>query len=712
MNVKNSLKLLVVLSLLAFSTAVAAQPVSSFHVFVEKQASNYFFSVQGENVASTRVEVLGLNGRPIFDSGWILGQTVAWPLMTLNGQPAANGVYLYAISVRDQQGKEQRKLGKLAIVQGLKLLLSTPDVDDLVQVQPMASGAQWKERLAKDGQDNFRILRNGAALLTLDSSSRLTVAQLCLAGDCRNVWPAGGGPTLAWLLSGNAGTTAGTNFLGTTDNVALELKVNSQRALRIEPGSTPNLIEGFSGNFAGAGVVGAAIGGGGANGTNNRVLDDFSTIGGGLNNQAGDGNGSTADHELATVGGGAGNQATGNNSTVGGGLGNTASGGFSTIPGGMFNTALGDFSFAAGRRAKANNQGSFVWADNSVDADFASTADNQFLIRASKVGIGTTTPGYKLDVNGVGRFQGLEGGASSGAGVEIQYGNVGGATRGIVFAFDRSAGAPRDLLLNHPGGNVGIGTTSPSAGLTVRDVNPSALNFVFRIEDSTGAQLFAVDDIGRAGTKSGFTVGAFAPATTTHVCRTTAPPSGPGILAECSSAAEYVPTVEDSNGYPETGDLVRVLPSVKNPFGDKHSPFVVTKTSKPCDSDLLGFLLKPELGADGPKLNEHYRPLAIFGYFPAKVTMENGTIKRGDPITSSSKPGYGMKATQACKIIGYALEDADREGTIQIFAHLSESAAPEVTALRAQVQELHQQLQQVLSQLDAIKAKVGSTPIK
>ena len=71
-------------------------------------------------------------------------------------------------------------------------------------------------------------------------------------------------------------------------------------------------------------------------------------------------------------------------------------------------------------------------------------------------------------------------------------------------------------------------------------------------------------------------------------------------------------------------------------------------------------------------MNDEYLPLAISGYFPAKVSMENGAIRRGDPITPSSKSGYGMKAAGACKIIGYALEDADGDGAIQVFAHLSE----------------------------------------
>src|SRR6266581_7734301 len=41
--------------------------------------------------------------------------------------------------------------------------------------------------------------------------------------------------TNAWRLDGNNATTAGTHFLGTTDNQPLELQVNSTRALRIEP---------------------------------------------------------------------------------------------------------------------------------------------------------------------------------------------------------------------------------------------------------------------------------------------------------------------------------------------------------------------------------------------------------------------------------------------------------------------------------------------
>ena len=76
------------------------------------------------------------------------------------------------------------------------------------------------------------------------------------------------------------------------------------------------------------------------------------------------------------------NTASGNDAAVGGGVFNDASGLRSAIPGGQYNVADGSYSLAAGRKAKANHDGAFVWAD-ATDADFASTQTNQFAVRAS-----------------------------------------------------------------------------------------------------------------------------------------------------------------------------------------------------------------------------------------------------------------------------------------------------------------------------------------
>jgi hypothetical protein len=173
-----------------------------------------------------------------------------------------------------------------------------------------------------------------------------------------------------WSLTGNAGTTAGTNFLGTTDDEPLELHVNSERALRIEPtdpevtddGNTiadaPNLIGGFSGNSVADGVLGATIGGGGLKSFENKVTDDFGTIGGGSENIAsnystiGGGLNNTGDGVISTVGGGQANTASGIASTVSGGgedeAGNTASGDWSTVGGGIANEASGQDSTVGG----------------------------------------------------------------------------------------------------------------------------------------------------------------------------------------------------------------------------------------------------------------------------------------------------------------------------------------------------------------------------
>ena len=86
---------------------------------------------------------------------------------------------------------------------------------------------------------------------------------------------------------------------------------------------------------------------------------------------------------------------------------NTASGTAATAPGGAHNAAAGNYSLAAGRRAQANHNGTFVWAD-SADADFASTGDDQFLIRASGgVGIGTNDPQAMLHVGGTAGVDGI-----------------------------------------------------------------------------------------------------------------------------------------------------------------------------------------------------------------------------------------------------------------------------------------------------------------
>lgn len=225
------------------------------------------------------------------------------------------------------------------------------------------------ENLDVAGRVRVRTLNSGSP------SDDLVVADS--SGVLRKVPQSSIGVGNAWLLTGNAAVPG--NFLGTTVNVPLEVRVNNSRALLIEDNfKAPNMIGGSPANSVIAGVGGATIGGGGfagQAGNGNTVTGDFGTVSGGRKNEAGN---------LGAVAGGFVNIASGVNSAVGGGGSNTASGPSATVPGGSVNTAAGNVSFAAGCQAQALHNGAFVWADVAgCGTPFPSTKADQFNIRAS-----------------------------------------------------------------------------------------------------------------------------------------------------------------------------------------------------------------------------------------------------------------------------------------------------------------------------------------
>ena len=254
----------------------------------------------------------------------------------------------------------------------------------------------------------------------------------------------GGNGGTYWSTAGNAGTTPNTDYIGTSDNQALEIRVDGSRILRLEPSAyAPNILAGHYSNSLTAGVYGATLAGGGQALYPNRITDSGGTVGGGVMNQAGDGAGAADDQRFATVGGGEGNTASGYASTVGGGAGNTAEGGSSavgggsgntaggtvatvaggegntsagiaaavaggqentssgdhaaigggylnqadglaaTVPGGRDNSAAGDYSFAAGRHSRANAPGCFVWADTATTKELACDSADRWVARTS-----------------------------------------------------------------------------------------------------------------------------------------------------------------------------------------------------------------------------------------------------------------------------------------------------------------------------------------
>lgn len=195
-----------------------------------------------------------------------------------------------------------------------------------------------------------------------------------------------------WKLGGNAGTTPGTNFLGTTDNTALELKVNGQRALRLEPTAgglpgapgSPNLVGGISGNSVDTGQVGSAIAGGGTFISPNRVRNSYDFIGAGFDNAVGAAGGNVASaigagtHNAAPagwafIGAGDGNSVLSDYGFVGAGANNHAGsatgGGAAAVVGGTNNVASGGSAFiGAGGANQASQNYAFVGAGQANTA--------------------------------------------------------------------------------------------------------------------------------------------------------------------------------------------------------------------------------------------------------------------------------------------------------------------------------------------------------
>lgn len=320
--------------------------------------------------------------------------------------------------------------------------------DASVGTAKLADGAVTAAKLAAGS--GVRTLNGLADQVTLAAGAGITINQ---SANTLTVAATGSGTGSGWGLTGNTGTSAGTDYLGTSDNQPLEFRVFAQRGLRLEPTAqtdTINLIGGSSANGA-AGALGATIAGGGSPGDPNLVTAGFGVIGGGQGNEVnaasavvagGRRNAIATGGDFSVIGGGQSNRVSqsaahaaifgGLNNSIGTGssgasifggtdnqIGSNAQfalslGGFANVVGnnalygavlgGSNNRALSPNSLAAGRNAQAQNIGSFVWAD-SRDGTFSSTAANEFSVRATggvrlvsaiNAGTGAPTAGVSL----------------------------------------------------------------------------------------------------------------------------------------------------------------------------------------------------------------------------------------------------------------------------------------------------------------------------
>ena len=285
-----------------------------------------------------------------------------------------------------------------------------------------------------------------------------------------------------WKLGGNASANpANGTFLGTTDNLPLELRVNGSRALRLEPNTNgaPNVIGGSPVNYASNTIAGATIAGGGATnlygekltnsvtanlgtvsgGGANTASSDYATVGGGVHNTAsgvgsavGGGNGNVASDDFSTVSGGADNVASSGSATVGGGASNVASNYNSTVAGGYINTA---------NRYSATVGGGY---HNTTSNDYATVGGGYINIAS---GNWATVPGGYNNL--------ASGDSSFAAGQRAKANHTGAFVWADSQAADFATTSSNQFLIRAQGG-AGIGNNNPQAPLHVNGGGDAGLS--------------------------------------------------------------------------------------------------------------------------------------------------------------------------------------------------------------------------------------------
>jgi len=273
------------------------------------------------------------------------------------------------------------------------------------------------------------------------------------------------------------------------------------------------------------------------------------------------------------------------------------------------------------------------------------------------VGIGTTTPHGVLDAegnsNGLLRSYFLNNSTGTDARQDLQVG-VGNSS--LYLGVDKAAalyggtsygyldnrsggkftigfvGTPQ--LTIDTGGKVGIGTTNPSETLEVKGN--------IKLTANSGASITFQD-----GTTQ---TTAFNPA----LCG--------------GDYAESVDVTGKRTAY-EPGDVLVIDPDTPGKFLKAGQPY----------STLVAGVYSTKPGTVGrrqttPKSPDEV-PMAVVGIVPVKVTAENGPIKPGDLLVTSSTPGRAMKGTDHGQllgaVVGKALGSLDSgDGVVEVLVSL------------------------------------------
>jgi len=324
-------------------------------------------------------------------------------------------------------------------------------------------------------------------------------------------------------------------------------------------------------------------------------------------------------------------------------------------------TASGGLSlFTIGAGASTTLAGTLTGENIDLNASYVSTNQsavgiNVLLDTASNTS-GTVT--YKGLVVSGGTLDQSTAGSTTFSGVDITTpaitqtaGTLIANGASITLGAGTTAGTINGALITPPS-TTGASTTTNGiniGNITTSNGTDTGINIGTGWDNQISGNQFTVDGTGIVTVNLNST-------SSNGVCHTNSGTGTTEVLLDCTGTITDYAEVYATTGQTEPGDL---LVTTENPL-------VLDKSNTTYQTNMIGVVSTNPNDPIGQTFNpnQNPQPIGLAGRVPVKVSLENGPIKQGDLLTSSSIPGVAMKASRPGQVIGTALEDYD--GTIRV----------------------------------------------